>query len=215
MTADVDPAHRYSLTAPCRHCPFRLDIEPYLRAERAREIAAALRGGAEFPCHATTVTVVDDEGDEHRTEGPRSRFCAGALAVMENEDQPNQMARIAERFGWYDPAKIAAVRPLVHPSLSAWVNAHTGGPPTAIADDGTVVDFEHCGVVDDDCEDPAGYGGYGGAVENDDDPTCNPLTDECAGCARPVCVACRSQQWGEMGDQFCASCWISNEEDHG
>ncbi len=45
---------RYTLRQPCNNCPFRTNVQPYLRPERAQEIARALRDGGEFPCHKTS-----------------------------------------------------------------------------------------------------------------------------------------------------------------
>lgn len=43
----------FAVVRPCAHCPFRTDVQPYLRPERARDIAGALLAGEDFPCHAT------------------------------------------------------------------------------------------------------------------------------------------------------------------
>lgn len=214
-TPDADLARRYSLRTPCAKCPFRTDVDPYLRAGRAEEIARSLHEGAEFPCHETTVTVETEDGDTARVEGPRSRFCAGAMATMEREGNPNQMLRIAERLGLYDQEKAAAARKLVYRSLSDWVMAHVRAEnpvPTVTDSEGNVLEFEHCGIVADDCEDPAGYAVGGSAMENTDEPTCNPLTDECEGCAKPACPSCRSAEWGPDG-QWCVYCFNEDAED--
>lgn len=215
MSTDADLARRYSLRTPCAKCPFRTDVEPYLRTGRAEEIARSLHEGGEFPCHETTVAAETADGDTTLVEGPRSRFCAGALATMEREGNPNQMLRIAERLGLYDAEKAREARKLVYRSLSDWVLAHARhneGTPTSIADDGTVVEWEHCGIVDDDCEDPAGYAVGGGAMANADPPTCNPLTDECEGCGKVACPACRSAEWGPDG-RWCVYCFNPDAED--
>lgn len=214
--ADHDLARRYSLRTPCRRCPFRVDVEPYLRTERAEEIARSLHEGAEFFCHETTETVTTEDGDETRAEGPRSRFCAGAMATMEREGNPNQMLRIAGQLGLYDPEKNVDARKLVHRSLSDWVMAHARANsevPTSVASDGSVVEWEHCGIVDDGCEDPAGYAVGGGVMENAEPPTCDPLTDECEGCARVACSACRSPEWSDETGRFCAMCWNPDEDE--
>lgn len=40
--------------APCRKCPFRNDCAPYLRHDRAQEIAQGLLAGGSFTCHETS-----------------------------------------------------------------------------------------------------------------------------------------------------------------
>lgn len=207
------PSKRYTLRAPCNNCPFRTDVAPYLRPKRAQEIAAALRSGGEFACHKTTVHVEDETGDDPLVDDPtRSRFCAGALATMEREGASNQMTRIAERLGMYEPDKLNATEQPVYASLTDWVRSYQD-IPTVTTDDGEVLEYEHCGVVEQDCEDPAGYGGYGGAYENDDEPTCNPLTDNCEGCGHLACGSCRSEQWDRDGGQFCTVCYDPDADD--
>lgn len=214
-TADrTDPARRYGLQATCAKCPFRTDVEPYLRPGRAAEIADALHSGSEFSCHETTINVATADGDEVRADGPRSRFCAGAMATMLNGNEANQMMRVAMRLGLFDPDALAARQLPVHRSLAEWVRSYaTDDVPTVTLDDGTVLTYEHCGVVGDDCEDPAGFGGYGGVRANTDPPTCNPVTDECAGCSALACESCRSPEWNGMGDQFCRTCYQPEDED--
>lgn len=218
MTATTtDPARRYGLVSPCKKCPFRTDVEPYLRTERAREIAETLQEGSEFPCHETTVMQADETGEETLVEGPRSRFCAGAMATMEREGAPNQMLRVAERLGFYDPAKLMSRDQPVYRSLSDWVQAHAranGDIPTFTDSDGNVHDYEHCGVVADECEDPAGYMTGGGAMANADEPTCHPWEDECEGCSQPTCVGCRSKQWDKDGGQFCVICYVPDADEN-
>jgi hypothetical protein len=68
---------------PCQHCPFRRDVEPFLRTERAEEIAySATNPYNSFPCHKTTEA--DEEGDE-MLETENSKQCAGFLTMMKNE----------------------------------------------------------------------------------------------------------------------------------
>lgn len=199
---------RYTLRAPCNNCPFRTDVAPYLRPERAQEIAAALRQGGEFACHKTTVHS-DHDGEDVLVDDPsRSRFCAGALATMEREGASNQMTRIAERLGMYEPEKLNADALPVYASLTDWVRSYQQ-VDTVTTEDGEVLEYEHCGVVEQDCEDPAGFGGGYGVYENDDEPTCNPLTDNCEGCGHLACGACRSEQWDDDG-QFCVVCFEPN-----
>jgi len=92
---------KHNLTTPCKDCPFRKDVIPYLTNDRVREITEAVtRGQQSFSCHKTTTSVGKsnmDEGAEH---------CAGAMIMLEKMDQPNQMMRIMERIGMYDRTKL-------------------------------------------------------------------------------------------------------------
>lgn len=87
------------LKKPCDKCPFRLAVRPYLRRARAQEIWDCLEKGGRFPCHATVDYNKDGEG---RTTGD-SRFCVGALALMESYfghgAEANQAFRTARRLG--------------------------------------------------------------------------------------------------------------------
>lgn len=68
---------------PCQHCPFRRDVRPFLRVERAEDIAySAQNRYSEFHCHKT-IEHDDDTGDGVLTN--RSLICAGFLALQINE----------------------------------------------------------------------------------------------------------------------------------
>ena len=66
---------------PCKHCPFRNDVTPYLHPDKASEIAyAAQNPYSDFPCHKTTEYDEDSEdGDMMITD--RSLTCAGFLTL--------------------------------------------------------------------------------------------------------------------------------------
>lgn len=74
---------------PCKHCPFRNDVTPFLHPDRAADLAySAQNPYSDFPCHKTTEP--DEDGDEMlRTE--RSKECAGFLTLraQAGEDVPN------------------------------------------------------------------------------------------------------------------------------
>jgi hypothetical protein len=193
----------YRLKKPCAKCPFRTDIEPYLRPDRAAEIASALRGGSIFSCHETTVPSEAEDGA--MVPGPGDRFCAGAMATMEREGFANQTMRIAERLGFYDAAALKANEQPVHPSLTAWVQSHYEVDTVVDPLTGELLEYEHCGVVGESCEDPAGYGGFGGAHANADPPSCNPLRDNCMSCGDLACGECRSEEWDDRV-RLCRNC---------
>jgi hypothetical protein len=77
---------------PCIHCPFRRDVRPFLRVERAEEIAGtALNKYSDFACHKT-LGHDDDEGDTIIVA--TSLTCAGFLTMQINEAE----AEIPEGF---------------------------------------------------------------------------------------------------------------------
>jgi hypothetical protein len=195
---------------PCPKCPFRRDVAPYLRPARAAQIARGIADGGEFPCHNTTVHNVTEDGDEVLVDDPQhSQFCAGALATMHASGMPNQMLRIAQRMGMYDPAQIERYAvPLVYGSLGEWAASFRDDVQYAV-EDGVRVPFEHCGIVGEDCEDPAGYQGMG---HNPEPGTLDPTDADnyCEDCGRAGCPACRSHLWDDDG-RFCVTC-INEEE---
>jgi hypothetical protein len=112
---------RFDLTKPCSECPFRYDINGYLTEERAEEIVEALLRGATFSCHKT-----NDYGDEGEPiETGDSQHCAGAMILLEHQEQPNQMMRISERIGFYDPAKLDMTAP-VFDEPETFIDHHAG-----------------------------------------------------------------------------------------
>lgn len=99
----------FNLKRPCKECPFRSDIRPYLRKSRVREILDALfKQDQTFACHKTLD--FDEEGESLITS--KSQHCAGALILMEKNGRANQMMRIAERLGLYDRKKLDMSAPV-------------------------------------------------------------------------------------------------------
>lgn len=193
----------FRLKKPCHHCPFRSDVPKYIRPERAQEIAESLYAGAEFPCHQTTEHVEHEDGSGETVATKRSAFCAGALITMEREGYSNQMVRVGERLGLHDHERLDMDAP-VYDSLTEWVRSYRV-IPTVTTDYGEVLELEHCGVVAEDCEDPAGYSMGGGAVENLDEPTCDP-TKGCSSCGATMCIACTAEDLNESGYPICVYC---------
>lgn len=73
---------------PCKHCPFRNDVKPFLHPERAEEIAYSTQNVySSFACHKTTESD-DDTGECYTTEA--SKECAGFLTMraQAGEDVP-------------------------------------------------------------------------------------------------------------------------------
>jgi hypothetical protein len=100
---------RFDLIRPCPRCPFRSDIRPFLRPDRAEEIGDAITQGQQtFTCHETTVPCDDEDGEAfgEMQDGPKAQHCAGALILLEKLEQPNQMMRWMERLGQYDRTKL-------------------------------------------------------------------------------------------------------------
>lgn len=78
------------MKTPCKHCPFRNDVKPYLHPERAEELAySAQNPHNSFACHKTTEYDEDSEdGEMLVTEN--SKECAGFLTLRAEggEDVP-------------------------------------------------------------------------------------------------------------------------------
>ena len=66
---------------PCKHCPFRNDVNPFLHPKRASELAyAAQNPYNKFTCHKTTEYDEDSE-DGHMLQVETSKECAGFLTL--------------------------------------------------------------------------------------------------------------------------------------
>lgn len=116
---------KFNLKRPCKDCPFRTDIHPYLNADRVREITDALMtGNSTFACHETT-EYNEEEGDMASTKD--SSHCAGAMIFLEVQEIAiqNQMVRIAERLRIYDHKKLDMSAPVFHDQQS--MIDHHGG----------------------------------------------------------------------------------------
>lgn len=190
MSTRAKPHRPYALVRPCAKCPFRSDVEPYLRPERAHEIAQTVQGGSEFYCHETTVEIDDEDGGT-MGRGPDTKVCAGSLILAEKSGGVTQVMRISERLGMYDPSRLDMSAP-VSENWQEWV---------ARFREGDEPDLPHCGVAGDDCEDPLGWGGAG-IVLNTEPGICEV---ECSMCGHDMCPACRAED-NEWGDPVCVHC---------
>lgn len=162
----------YRLVRPCSNCPFRLDVPPYLRPERATEIARSVAGGAEFYCHKTTKLVEDDDGNAEMEIAANSQVCAGSLILMAKAGGENQMARIATRLGLLDLDLLDMDAP-VPSSWAEWQERF-------VEEEG-----ETCAIVGPGCEAPAGYLESGSVIAGTD-----YVDTRCSCCGEPVCEAC-------------------------
>jgi len=115
-----------TMTRPCDNCPFRTDVTPYIRGDRAAEIADAItRRQGTFSCHKT-IDHDDEEDDEaagNHIPSKDEQHCAGALIMLEHMEQPNQLMRIYERLQAYDRSKLDMAAP-VYTSARAFIAAH-------------------------------------------------------------------------------------------
>lgn len=80
-------AEGYYMKQPCKHCPFRIDVEPFLTPERGEELAVhATNPYNTFPCHKTTVSDEEYGGDGSRSvANENSKECAGFMTLQINE----------------------------------------------------------------------------------------------------------------------------------
>lgn len=69
----------YFMKKPCKQCPYRNDVKPYLRPERGEELAYhANNQYNSFTCHKTLEH--DESGDVFK--GENSKECAGFLSLL-------------------------------------------------------------------------------------------------------------------------------------
>lgn len=118
MTAADRRRAPFAAVRPCKHCPFRADIAPFLNPRRAAEIAGSLQRGDDFPCHSTVEYSEASAGD-----ASNAARCAGAMIICEKTDQPTQAMRSGERLGLYDRYSLDMNAP-VYDTFTEWVDAH-------------------------------------------------------------------------------------------
>lgn len=108
----------FAAVRPCKHCPFRNDITPFLQSERAADIAGSIQRGDDFPCHSTV-----DYSETSAGDARNAARCAGAMIICEKTEQPTQAMRIGERLGLYDRRALDMTAP-VYDTIDDWVSAH-------------------------------------------------------------------------------------------
>lgn len=72
---------------PCKNCPFRNDVKPYLHPDRAADIAySASNKYSNFICHST-IEYDGDEDIQGRSTGDfsKAKTCAGFLTLRAQE----------------------------------------------------------------------------------------------------------------------------------
>jgi hypothetical protein len=167
----------HNLAQPCRNCPFRNDIRPYLRPDRIREIVESLFAGQSFPCHLTTV---DDEEGYDLVEAEHSEQCAGAEIFLAHHGTCTQMRRIAERLD-VPVSELDLDAPICR-TLDEMLEVHGHGGPMKKGTQG-----DYCCVCDQDCEAPAGWQIGTGVARGD-----TYANYKCGVCGQPVCGKCSS-----------------------
>lgn len=199
----------YELKKPCSNCPFRTDIDPYLRTARAREIVESLASGI-FPCHKTVdYEALDDldEDDVGSRDQSGEKFCAGALIMMHKQGHVGQMARIGARLGGYDPDQLDMDAPVFASSV-AFIDAQEGGQNHPDTEDEETNDT--CSSCGPGCEWPAGFMTGAGAVRGDSPP--EPL-ECCPSCGEPTCDSCFGESKAEPGKAVCLNCLDWEDDD--
>lgn len=78
----------YFMKQPCKHCPYRTDVKPFLTPERGEELAYhAQNPYNSFTCHKTTVNDEEYGGEgEDMVATEDSKECAGFLTLQHNEN---------------------------------------------------------------------------------------------------------------------------------
>ena len=102
---------RFNLKRPCAECPFSKHSNPFLSAERAREIANYVTSeDRTFTCHKhLNGEHLEDDNGRNRYEAALSdQHCAGAIAMVRKTQSANAMLQIAERLGILDPTRLDA-----------------------------------------------------------------------------------------------------------
>ena len=115
---------------PCANCPFRLNVKPYLRRARAKEISECLIRGGFFECHKTIEWEEDSQGSPIYVDRRHGKFCGGALATYTNNRDDgnvytNQAVRILHRIGRLTIQDLENLYlGLVYDSFEDFINVH-------------------------------------------------------------------------------------------
>lgn len=85
----------FRMKTPCKDCPFRKDVRPYISVERVREIfAAIIERDNHFSCHKTVDYSQEDESGETVPKTGHSSVCAGAAILQDKCGRPSVMVRM-------------------------------------------------------------------------------------------------------------------------
>lgn len=117
----------FALKAPCKNCPFRSDKAfPPLGKKRIEGIINDIRDkDGFFPCHKTTKTDYDDEGEGIKVSG--GVWCAGALAMLRETETTNNhwQLRLAQAQKRYIPSNIKTTHAPVFRTWEDLIKYHT------------------------------------------------------------------------------------------
>jgi len=101
---------KFTLKKPCKHCPFRSDITPYLSPGRIEGIIHGMEYKDEtFPCHQTTRV------RQGKKVNPKNyTHCAGALIYLEKNKtiMQNWILRFARTY-LYKPEELDMDVPVI------------------------------------------------------------------------------------------------------
>jgi hypothetical protein len=127
---------KHNLSRPCKTCPFRTDVPPYLHRARVLEIADSIMNRQEsFPCHKTVNydSMVEDEyGDEVIRDRDGESQCAGAEIFLAHQGKSTQLGRIMERLG---QAAVLDMEAPVCKSVKELIAVHTRKREQRMSDD--------------------------------------------------------------------------------
>lgn len=118
----MDPGRLFSMTRPCRSCPFLRTLPIELGRARRDEIAASIRRGEAFTCHRTIDYSDTDDDGTGNVNTDRARACAGAIGTLENGgEREQQLRQVARRLGF--PVVEVDAGELLFSDLDEWRTA--------------------------------------------------------------------------------------------
>lgn len=115
----------FVLAKPCKSCPFRSDVRPFLHIARVLGIIKA----PAFACHNTVE--YGEEGDANVVE--RSKQCAGRAIMLMRDGVPDTFMQASMRLNVSDWTKLDMANPNVYRSrvecVAAYIVANEGLRP--------------------------------------------------------------------------------------
>jgi hypothetical protein len=101
----------FNLVGPCSDCPFRSDINPYLKSARVLQIVGDLET-ATFACHNTTSATKPQPRSNGKFAKRIVEHCGGALVAMAKSEMFGCLQQVAERLGMWDSSKLQITAPV-------------------------------------------------------------------------------------------------------
>jgi hypothetical protein len=101
----------FSVTKPCKDCPFRKENDGMLQPGRLEGTIRALHDNKPFHCHKT----IDYSKSRKMKQVEHARYCGGSMIYLEKARNTNLPMRMGLLWGYYDPDKLSGHEDVIEP----------------------------------------------------------------------------------------------------